>query len=385
MKLLYYSPSSYGGIADYAHEQANALAALGVEVDFLCTQEYPVRPEAQYNRLEELEEITPKHPIASKLRKAQKYIRITLANYTKLSKTIREKKYKHVLLGSYSEYLAPLWAGKLHRLAVEGVVFGAVVHDPIRDFVFGSPWWHRWSIASAYSFLREAFVHSDLEIETVRQMPQLSKTIIPHGSYNFPSPSLTREEMRSRLNLPQKSSVILAFGHLRENKNLDLIIRAMASVPEVYLVVAGSELSRNQNLSSDYRALAKKLDVNERIRWETHFIPEEEIGNFFNAADVVALTYSKDFRSASGVLNTAAQYQKFCIASGGDSCLASVFNRYHLGIWIEPDDSEAIVVALNRWLSGFDKLDWSAYLADNSWNKNAELTLNALDRSLMKN
>ena len=37
MRLLYYSPASYGGLADYAHEQANAIASLGVEVTLLCT------------------------------------------------------------------------------------------------------------------------------------------------------------------------------------------------------------------------------------------------------------------------------------------------------------------------------------------------------------
>lgn len=41
MKLLYYSPDSYGGIADYAHEQANALLELGVDVTLLCNPKYP--------------------------------------------------------------------------------------------------------------------------------------------------------------------------------------------------------------------------------------------------------------------------------------------------------------------------------------------------------
>lgn len=380
MKLLYYSPSSYGGIADYSHEQANALAEIGVEVDFLCASDYPAHRSIQYNLLTQLEAFNSESNSTLKLVKAWRFLRITLANYRKLADTIRQGNYQYVLLSSYAEYFSPLWTGQFRRFVKQGVVFGAVVHDPVRDFVLGPTWWHRWSIASAYSFLREAFVHASIELETVQHMPQLCTTVIPHGIYHFPPPLLSRKEMRVRLNLSQSSKVILAFGHLRANKNLDLVIQAMASVPDIYLVVAGSELSSNQSLASKYQTLAKELNVNERIRWEIRFIAMDEVGNFFNAADAIALTYGKTFRSASGVLNTAAQYRKFCIVSGGDSCLASAIKDYDLGIFTEPDDVGAIVTALNQWLSDSPQPDWSTYLRDNSWKKNAELTFSALNK-----
>ena len=45
--------------------------------------------------------------------------------------------FRRVLLATYLEYLALLWAPSLRRLMRRGVVFGAVVHDPVRDYIVG--------------------------------------------------------------------------------------------------------------------------------------------------------------------------------------------------------------------------------------------------------
>jgi glycosyltransferase involved in cell wall biosynthesis len=171
---------------------------------------------------------------------------------------------------------------------------------------------------------------------------------------------------------------MLAFGHIRPNKNLDLVIQAMAQIPEVYLVVAGNELSSSQPLVPGYQALADELDVGGRIRWQVRFIPDTEVCDFFQAVDLAVLTYSQSFRSASGVLNTAAQYYTPCIASGGQGSLASMVNRYGLGVWVEPDNLNSIVSGLKRWLEQPTEPDWTTYHYQNSWAKNAELTIEAL-------
>ncbi|MEM9446958.1 MAG: glycosyltransferase family 4 protein [Cyanobacteria bacterium P01_E01_bin.6] len=381
MKLIYYSPVSHGGIADYAHEQANALVDLGADVTLLTTPHYPTGRGEKYKILPTLQELKPNTPINNTILKVSRYTIITIANIKTLVQVIRQQQIRHVLFGSYSEYIAPLWTGPLRRLAHQGVVFGAVVHDPVRDFVLGPLWWHRWSIASGYSFLREAFVHEAIELDTVRSMSQLRTTVIPHGPYRFPESSLSREEIRSRLNLPIEAKVMLAFGHLRPNKNLDLVIRAMAEVSDVYLVIAGEESSSSRPLARGYQELAKELGVGDRIRWQIRFIPDGEVADFFMATDLILLTYSRNFRSASGVLNTAVQCHKLCLASGGEGCLTSVIHRHNLGIWVEPDNSKAIALGLSQWLSGSatSSANWNTYIKENSWESNAHLTLKALE------
>ena len=378
MKLLYYSPDSYGGIADYAHEQANALANLGVDVTFLCTPKYPTAREEKYKIVPILQEMAPTKPLRSKALKVIRYTSVMLANFAKLASFIEEQDFQYVLLGSYTEYVAPLWSGRLRQLAKKGVVFGAVVHDPVRNFVLGPHWWHQWSIACGYSFLREAFVHESIELDTVQPMPQLRTTAISYGPHHFPDANQSREETRSRLKLPLDAKVMLAFGQIRDSKNLDLVIRAMVNFPNLYLIVAGKEQSSSQQLVALYQNLAKTLGVADRCRWEIRFIPYTEIANLFEAADITLLTYSKTFHSASSVLNTAASYRKLCIASAGEGPLRSVVQKYQLGVWVDPDDVDAIMNGIKKWLENPPTPQWERFFEENSWTVNAKVVTNCL-------
>src|SRR5215831_13920948 len=50
-KLIYFSPFSFGGLADYAHEQASALCEMGVDLCFLTTPRgMEARPLVLYDR-----------------------------------------------------------------------------------------------------------------------------------------------------------------------------------------------------------------------------------------------------------------------------------------------------------------------------------------------
>ena len=377
MKLLYYSPASYGGIADYAHEQANALVALGVDVTFLCTPNYPTSRGEKYRMIPILQDITLNQKFSNKALKTVYYIAIMLTNFKKLANFIEANHFQHVLLASYVEYLAPIWSGSLRKLARKGVIFGAILHDPVRNFVVGPHWWHRWSIACGYSFLREAFVHETIELDTVGSMAQLRTTVIPYGIHQFPSANKSREEIRTNLNLPLDAKVMLAFGHIRDNKNLDLVIHAMTNFPEVYLLVVGREQSLGQRPASFYQALAIKQNVADRCRWQIRFIPDTEIANFFEASDIILLTYSKKFHSASSVLNTAAGYRKLCLASAGEGSLCSVIHNYQLGIWVEPDDISSIINGIKTWLENPPNPLWERYFVENSWLLNAKRVINS--------
>ncbi|MGA7931976.1 MAG: glycosyltransferase family 4 protein [Kovacikia sp.] len=372
MKLLYYAPASYGGIADYAHEQANALVELGIEVTLLCPPGYPIGKGEKYQIVQILQEIAHPNPGAHRWVKALHFIKTVLANFSRLADYIERQQFQSVLLGSYLEYFAPLWSGRLRQLASSGVVFGAVVHDPVRNFVVGPLWWHRWSIACGYSFLREAFVHYPIQLDTVQPMPHLRTTVIPHGTFQFPVAGRSRAATRRRLQLPADARVMLAFGHIRDNKNLDLIIQAMAQFPDVYLLVAGKEQSSGQKPVAFYQTLATTWQVAARCRWQVEFIPESEVANLFEASDLVLLTYSQTFHSASGVLNTAVSYRKPCLASGGEGALGAVVQHYQLGIWVEPDEVSALARGIQTWLEDALTPQWERYLAEQSWMQNAK-------------
>jgi glycosyltransferase involved in cell wall biosynthesis len=373
MKLLYVQFGSFGGLADYSHEQANAMGELGVEVQMLAARRFFQSRQGAYSPL----------PLCSEsdyvgeggslwIRRFRNLSRI-LHNYAIVSQTIVRHGYRHVLFGSYAEYFSPLWAWRLCRLSRKGIVFGSVVHDPVRDFVLGPLWWHQRSVAGGYSFQREAFVHEEITLDTGRPMPRLRTTVIPHGPYRFPQPTESPTGVRQRLRLPEQAFVMLSFGHIRDGKNLDLIIKAMSDLPSVYLIVAGKEQSSGQKALDYYQELARSLKVDDRCRWFHGHVSEKEVGNLFITADLIMLTYSRNFRSASGVLNAAITYRKPCVASCGGGNLRSVVERYNLGWFVEPDDTQALASGIMAGMNQQLNSKWKTYEAENSWEQNARI------------
>ena len=138
--------------------------------------------------------------------------------------------------------------------------------------------------------------------------------------------------------------VFLAFGQIRDGKNLDLFLQAMTRLPlNVKLLVAGKGDSGSSRPPEFYQKLAEELGVGDRCRWDIRRIPEDEVGDIFAACDFVLVTYSSKFHSASGVLNTAVSARKPVLASSGAGPLKSLVKKFQLGIFVNPDSEEQIV------------------------------------------
>ncbi|MDF1712696.1 MAG: glycosyltransferase family 4 protein [Akkermansiaceae bacterium] len=373
--LLIYCPSSFGGIPDYAHHQAEALGRSGIFVRMLCPPDYPHKAIAY-----EQERCLPGggERARSKVRRVVSLVREMLRGYSILAKRIKELGCRRVLLASYGEYLAPLWAWRLRKLKRKGVFFGAVVHDPVRDFVLGPKWWHRWSISEGYSFLADAFVHEAITLDTGTRKYPIRQTVIPHGPFPFPSAIRTKAEVRAELGIPMDASLFLCFGHLRNGKNLNLILEAMSEVAEAWVLVAGTEAGTGHINSAKYQKLAEQLGVDSRCRWVIGFASPELVADFFEATDFALLTYEARFRSASGVLNVAARYRCPVVASCGESNLATTVQTYELGPWVEPDRADEIARGMQELLNQGATPQWDRYLAENSWERNAELVIDAM-------
>jgi glycosyltransferase involved in cell wall biosynthesis len=193
----------------------------------------------------------------------------------------------------------------------------------------------------------------------------------------FPDPNETKEQTRQRLGIPVDAKVLFAFGHIRDNKNLDYAVRALKEIPGTHLLVAGARNATSQKPESHYKNLAESLGVADRCTWLIDYVSEQDAANLFTASDLILLTYSRTFRSASGVLNVAAWYRKPCIASSGEGSLQKVVKSYALGIWVEPDQPEAVTAGVREWISNPPIPKWEEYNRDNSWERNAQLVARA--------
>jgi len=285
-----------------------------------------------------------------------------------------------VLIACYSEYFAPLWAPIYRRLSRRGIPVGTIAHDPIRDFVLGPLWWHRWSVREGYSFVRDVFAHDDTPVDFGGPKPEGMRVHrIPLGPFEVAPPQIGRERMREALGFRSTDRVFLSFGQIRDGKNLDRFLRAMADFPgEVKLLVAGSSGGASQRRPTYYQELACELGLADRCTWDLRYIPDEETGDLFAAADFLVMTYSANFRSASGVMNAAVSARKPILASSGPGPFRTAMREYGLGVFVEPDDDAAILKgALHLLAVGADGAEWERYERENSWEENARRVKNA--------
>lgn len=371
MKLLCYCPFSTGGIVDYADAQAAALAARGVDLTVLTTGRQsaaPVRPYAVAGLRDECGRLDSKSRVIRQIRRSK----LICNNIGVLKDRLLSSGIRHVLFASFSEYAAPLWSRQLNTLARSGIRFGAMLHDPVRNYVVGPECWHRWSIRAGYSFLSEAFVHEPVDRAEAGIPDHVRVTVVPHGPLDFPRPVESGAELRKRFGIPEHVRLLLSFGQIRDGKNLGLVIESMKEFADLWLLVAGSETGGTNRPVNYYQELAETQGVAARCRWFTEFVPADQVGSYFLAADLVLLVYSRAFRSASAVLNAAVQFRKPSLASSGQSALRTQVTRYRLGVWVEPDDPAAIKEGICRWLRGVPEPLWTEYLEENSWTRNAE-------------
>ena len=133
-------------------------------------------------------------------------------------------------------------------------------------------------------------------------------TYAPHPIYDNYGEPLSREEAIAKLGLNTEHRFLLFFGFIRKYKGLDILLNAFAKVadqlPDVRLIVAGEYYTDGEV----YLQQIADLGIKERVILRTDFIPNDAVGNYFSAADLVAQTY----RSAtqSGISQIAIHFEK---------------------------------------------------------------------------
>lgn len=473
MKILIFSPTPSGGLAEHAHYQARALHRIAhlsgvdiekpqVEVSILCSPGFLDGRKVGYKKEAVFSSrVSVFSRVAGRVGElADRSLKI-IGEQWRLAWEVLLRKPDVVLLSSYSEYLAPFWVLPHWFVAkLLGVVYVANLHDPVRDFVVGPHWWHEFSVRMAYWPISVGVVHQRLPepspvpkhvlvveapvgVYDLQESPEDPEAIraawgvrgrdsekqkadlttedtedtestegaqgVAHGTcagaaFSNPSTSeLARDSETTSLirsadasaSLPATSYsplatpaspdvVFLAFGFIRDNKNLDLVIRTLVENPSAVLVVMGRAQSKKDKPLEFYRNLAAELGVQDRVKFFDGFVPDEKLASYFAAADVVVLTYDASFHSQSGVLNVAARARRPVLASAGESPLKDCVQKFRLGVFVEPDNLGALkegmrVVASDEWRAASGEPDWEGYEAFASWDVNVAKILEGVE------
>lgn len=183
-------------------------------------------------------------------------------------------------------------------------------------------------------------VHSSSDRDLIQRMYHIQQekiTIIPHPLYDH-YPVLEKSAARTTLAL-EEENIILFFGLLRPYKGVKYLISAFNNLPEniilsTRLLIVGEAWEDQESIQ-----LVKESPYREKITLINRYIGDEEIPDYFSAADMVVLPYTR--ASQSGVAHIAMAYGLPIIATrvGG---LEEGLRQYQGTFFIDKESSEAI-------------------------------------------
>jgi D-inositol-3-phosphate glycosyltransferase len=218
-----------------------------------------------------------------------------------------------------------------------------------------------------FFIVQSASVLSDLR--TLR--PDARVRLVPHPVYEIFPPPVSKAEARRRLGI-RDGRVILFFGYIRGYKGLRYLLEALPEIlrrVSVRLVVCG-EFYEGRSETLD---LIERLKIGGSVTLHDHFIPNDRVGDYFCAADAVALPYVS--ATQSGIVQIAYFYGRPVIATtvGG---LPETVLEGRTGYLVPPGNPEAIARAVLR----FYEKDRTAHFEKNirsekkkySWDRMAE-------------
>ncbi len=142
--------------------------------------------------------------------------------------------------------------------------------------------------------------------------------------------------------------MILMFGELRPSKGADMLLRAAARLRDRGLpfrvVFAGAPFGSVQ----PYRDLARELHIEDRVVFHAHYIEEEAVPSYFEAASVIALPYRAIDQSAVAIAAVTMGRAMVATRIAGP---AELVEQGDCGLLVPVDDVESMAAALERLLT----------------------------------
>jgi D-inositol-3-phosphate glycosyltransferase len=307
MKIAVIEPvGGHGGMDYYDFGLCGGLAEAGVDVVLYTCNETVIPKSTRFEVRHTYVDIYDKSP---GWRRGLRYLRGTMSW---LLRSLRECRH---ICHFHFFHIGPL---QVFNIAMAKLLCRKVVitaHD-VESFVesLEIPALSRW----VYKVADRVIAHNQISKQELMSRIGVAAsriTVIPHGNYlHVLSPLPMQADARSHLGIDLGAKVILFFGQIKHVKGLDLLLEAMPDLlrkhPDALLLIAGKPWKTDFSM---YEKQMRRLKIRKNCVTHIRFIKDEELPNYYAAADLVVLPYRRIYQS--GVLLMAMSYSKAVLVS----------------------------------------------------------------------
>lgn len=292
---------SHGFQPNYEKGFANGLASNGVAVELVGSDRTLVsdlHPEIKVINLR-----GSQNPLRTRFQKSVNMIRYAAALFGYLQRGKHDVVHLTGLFMTGNK-LVGMTEWLVYRLLAQRcfmTVHNLLPHNQHTPF-------NRWLYRMIYRFPDKLVVHTEKMKSGLRDQFGVDEgrvIVMLHGVDAPPE----------RLSVPEHAPElrVLLFGGLSHYKGTDLFLKSLSLLANIPMSVVIAGECRDQAYKAQIERLIEALPPNHVVQWDKKFIDEQEVGRYFEAADVVMLPYRHI--DQSGVLFTAFRFGTPVIAS----------------------------------------------------------------------
>lgn len=175
-----------------------------------------------------------------------------------------------------------------------------------------------------------------VESDLLSLLPKANFIRLVHPLYDHFGEKVDTAQARRKLGLPADKFILLFFGFIREYKGLDLLIKALALLPnDFHLVVAGEAYSPFNN----YDKIIRELQLQNRISLFVRYVADQEVPLFFSSANLCVLPYKS--ATQSGIVGISYHFNLPVVATNVGS-LPEMIEPYRSGLIVPKITPESI-------------------------------------------
>jgi len=177
-------------------------------------------------------------------------------------------------------------------------------------------------------------------------------------------------KIKTELGFSSADRIILFFGYVRKYKGLNILLDAMPELirynKNIKLLVVGEFYDNSEK----YYKQIDDLKIKENVIVVQKFVPNEDVGIYYNISELVVLPYLE--ATQSGVLNIAYGFNKPVIVTDVGGLSEDVIEG-ETGFVVKSDDVNSLVDGIKKYFSFSDsvnfKVNISNKIKDNEFNK----------------